>query len=165
MKYINGFPSPLIFYTIKIINPFLSSRISVNHENVEGSQLMVKFLKWGLFLYCKISFIETLSCLYLASSWFIKMFAKTKEKQSHFKFKGAHYNIYLSHFFSFFSLFLSLSLFISLSFSLSLSLSLFLSLIYGSFNLKSIFISIYLINIQKTFIFLQKKYKLSNESD
>ena len=40
----NVFHTPLSFYATQIINPFLNSRISANHDKVDGLQSMVKSL-------------------------------------------------------------------------------------------------------------------------
>ena len=47
---VNIFYIPIPFYATKIIDPFLNSMISANHDRVEGhsANAMVKFLQWGL---------------------------------------------------------------------------------------------------------------------
>ena len=53
--------SPLPFYGTQIINSFLSSMISANHDKGEGFQLIVKSIYPLLFLYFNISFNWTLT--------------------------------------------------------------------------------------------------------
>ena len=51
--------SHLPFHATQIINPFLKSRTAVNHEKVGDFQLILwNPYKRGLFIYCKISFIQ-----------------------------------------------------------------------------------------------------------
>ena len=52
---VNIFQTPLSFYATKLVNPFLSSRISANHDKGQGFQPMVKFLYPLMFLQSRIS--------------------------------------------------------------------------------------------------------------
>ena len=65
-----------------MINPFLSSMISANHDKVKGFQPIVKALYPLLFLYCRIFFflqnhtlIPSLMHIFCLKSYFIYNFA------------------------------------------------------------------------------------------
>ena len=52
------FQTPLSFYIIQIINPFLNLRISANHDKEQGLQPILKSCYSLMFLQCRISFAE-----------------------------------------------------------------------------------------------------------
>ena len=73
------FLTPIPFYATQIINPFLNSRNSVNHNKVERIQLMVKSLERGLFLYCRISFYK-ISILRLRAIHLIRVILNLRQE-------------------------------------------------------------------------------------
>ena len=82
---VNVFKTPLPFYGTQIIDPFLKSRISANHEKGLEFQPIVKSLYSLIFLQCRISFAGNIYSLdfdtegqqsIFNKSFFLNMFLK-----------------------------------------------------------------------------------------
>ena len=67
-------PNPLPFYANQLSNPFLNSKISANHDRVDGLLAKGKILVKGLFLYCRISFVYIFVALFLMGNLFRSLY-------------------------------------------------------------------------------------------